>query len=154
MRSLFLWMAALASAFLCGCSTVREARAVQRNEPKLRHAGEYTMPAVQAGVKEGSTLTLAELKEVSEFPALEAAFRAALPAVAGPLYLRLVLSGPCPLNARLRGSGVAELEELFSRVLRAKLPKAELESVIVNTTAVMRPVPTGPTSSTSLSVKW
>ena len=65
MRSLVLWTAALAAAFLCGCSTVREARAIQRNEPKLRHAGEYTMEAVQAGVKTGSTLTLAELEQIA-----------------------------------------------------------------------------------------
>lgn len=82
------------------------------------------------------TLTLAELKNVSDIPALEAAFRAALPAIAEPLYLRLVLAGPCPLNARLRASGEEDLAEIFSRLLGARLPRAELESVIVNTTAV------------------
>ena len=65
MRSLFLWTALLAALLWCGCSTVREARAVQRNEPKRRHAGEFTMPAVQAGVKAGSTLTLAELEQIA-----------------------------------------------------------------------------------------
>ncbi len=82
------------------------------------------------------TLTLSELRNVSDIPALEAAFRAALPAIAEPLYLRLVLSGPCPLNARLRTSENGDLEAIFVRLLRARLRRAELESVIVNTTAV------------------
>ena len=114
------------------------------NEPGARgavlvevdDAGRATVKVLDVQLFRFETLTLAELKGAVDIPALEAAFRAALPAIAEPLYLRLVLSGPCPLNARLRGSGSAELEELFSRVLHAKLPKAELESVIVNTTAV------------------
>ena len=114
------------------------------NEPGARgavlvevdDAGRATLETLDVQLFRFETLTLAELKGAADIPALEKAFRAALPAVAEPLYLRLVLAGPCPLNARLRGSDGAELEEFFARVLRAKLPKAELESVIVNTTAV------------------
>lgn len=114
------------------------------NEPGARgavlvevdDANRATVEAVDAQLFRFETLTLAELKSVSDIPALEAAFRAALPAIAEPLYLRLVLSGPCPLNARLRSSGEGDLEAIFSRLLRARLRRAELESVIVNTTAV------------------
>ena len=89
------------------------------------------MPDVQ--VFRFETLTLAGLAGAAEFPALAERFRAALPDVAGPLFLRLALAGPCPLNAQLRASDDAGLAELFAPELRKKLPRAELESVIVNT---------------------
>ena len=81
------------------------------------------------------TLTLNDLGNVSDVAALGAAFRAALPEIKTPLYLRLVLAGGTPLNAMLRASDAADLEELFASLLRSKLPRAALESVIVNTTA-------------------
>ena len=82
------------------------------------------------------TLTLDRLTGATTFPALEKLFSDALPTVAEPLFLRLVLAGGCALNPRLRALGQEELTELFIPRLRAKLPEAELESVIVNTTAL------------------
>ena len=82
------------------------------------------------------TLTLAHLADAADVAALTEAFRAALPQIAEPLYLRLVLAGPCPLNARLREADEAELEAVFASALRAKHPKAALESVIVRTTGL------------------
>ena len=82
------------------------------------------------------TLTLAFLADAADVASLTAKFRAALPEIAEPLYLRLVLSGPCPLNAQLRGADEAELEEIFASALRAKQPKAALESVVVRTTGL------------------
>jgi len=80
------------------------------------------------------TLTL-DLAGVDDFSALEKTFRAALPKIDGALYLRLILAGGTPLNARLRTVEEGEMEELFAPALRAALPRAALESVIVRTTA-------------------
>lgn len=80
------------------------------------------------------TLTLDRLAEAADTAALTRLFAAALPECDEPLCLRLVLKGGCPLNSRLRAPG-AELEELFAPVLRSKLPRAILESVVVSTTA-------------------
>lgn len=49
---------------LCSCATVREARKVQRDEvPRL--PGEYTMPAVDAGIVAGEKYSLAQLESIA-----------------------------------------------------------------------------------------
>jgi len=97
-------------------------------------AGRATPRMLDAQLFRFETLTL-DLREVGDVAALEAAFRKALPDIRTPLYLRLVLAGGTPLNARLRAAGNEELEELFSSVLRSECRHAALESVIVRTTA-------------------
>ncbi len=82
------------------------------------------------------TLTLDRIAGADDLPALEKVFRSSLPEIKEALFLRLVLAGGSPLNARLRALGQEELTELFLPALRAKLPKADLESVIVNTTGL------------------
>ena len=85
------------------------------------------------------TLTLDRLEEVSDLPALTRRFAEALPGYAGPLCLRLVLSGGTPLNTRLRSATQEDLTSLFSPVIESRLPHAVLESVAVRTTAPVSP---------------
>ncbi len=55
---------AFAVLFFCGCSTVREARKIQRDEvPRLE--GEYTVRAVDAGIVAGKELSLSELESIA-----------------------------------------------------------------------------------------
>ena len=114
------------------------------NEPGARgavlvevdDANRATLTTVDVQLVRFETLTLADLADAADVAALTEKFRAALPKVAGPLYLRLVLAGPSPLNAQLRGADGTELEAVFASALRAKLPKAALESVVVRTTGL------------------
>jgi DNA repair exonuclease SbcCD nuclease subunit len=113
------------------------------NEPGARggvlvevdDAGSATLRMLDVQPFRFETLTLDRLAEATDTAALTRLFAAALPACKEPLCLRLVLKGGCPLNARLRAVGGAELEELFAPVLRSRLPRALLESVVVDTTA-------------------
>ena len=82
------------------------------------------------------TLTLDDLADVFGADELLRRFRDRLPEIREPLRLRLVLASGTALNSRLRSADAAELEALFSPVLRSKLPRAGLESVVVNTTAL------------------
>ena len=85
------------------------------------------------------TLTLDELADVANLPALKRRFAEALPKYDGPLCLRLVLASGTPLNARLRSASGEELAEVFSPVLESRLPGAILESVVVRTTLPVSP---------------
>lgn len=99
-------------------------------------AGRAAVRMLDAELFRFGTLVLDDLKAADSAGALREAFVAKLPAAGGRMLLRVVLAGGCPLNAQLRAAGEGELEEIFSAALRRALPGAELESVIVRTTAV------------------
>lgn len=63
-RGLLAALAVSCIVILSGCTTVREARKVQRDEvPRL--PGEYTMPAIDAGIEAGAVLSLSQLEEIA-----------------------------------------------------------------------------------------
>ena len=63
-RGLLAALAVSCIILLPGCTTVREARKVQRDEvPRL--PGEYTMPAIDAGIEAGAVLSLSQLEEIA-----------------------------------------------------------------------------------------
>ena len=115
------------------------------NEPGARgavlvevdDAGRASLENLNVQLFRFETLTLDGLGEVADMAALRAALGPKLPGIAEPTYLRLILAGPTPLNARLRSEGTSALEEIFGAELKRKLPRAALESVIVNTTGVL-----------------
>jgi len=99
-------------------------------------AGRATLEVLDAQRFRFETLTLDRLAAAADFPALARVFEAALPELREACFLRVVLAGGTALNARLRALGQEELAELFRPRLRAKLPTAELESVVVATTGL------------------
>ena len=112
------------------------------NEPGARgavlvevdDAGRAALENVDVQLFRFETLTLDKLDGASDMAALRSALASRLPGIAEPLYLRLILAGPTPLNARLRAAESSALEEVFAAELKRRLPNAALESVIVNTT--------------------
>jgi DNA repair exonuclease SbcCD nuclease subunit len=114
------------------------------NEPGARgavlvevdDAGRPSLENIDVQLFRFETLTLDRLDGAADLSALRTELASRLPDIAEPLYLRLILAGPSPLNARLRAAEGPALEEIFAAELKRKLPRAALESVIVNTTGL------------------
>ena len=104
---------------------------VEVDDAGVPHLSELDVQAVRF-----ETLVLDDLARVSDTGTLLRMFQDALSKLPGALRLRVVLAGGTQLNSRLRSADEASLEEMFSSALHRRLPEAELESVVVNTSGM------------------